>query len=179
MLLGGGSSCQKCGCGCACPLWDIELGGNDQALETFWLGAHFYTGPSGGTIKSIQLRSPSWSVLSNRTSARLSIWSTVSNEYCRDPNSLLHLLDNPTTYGADPTFTTSGYTVSAESHYWVILQYAGTWSIANALGCLGDFPPGAPPRIPYCQECWVFGNPFSWYGGYQGPYVMKITGEGL
>jgi hypothetical protein len=186
MLLGGGSSCQACGCGqvapeCICPLWEAAESGSDEASSTFWIAQLFYTGNAGKIITAIQIRTPDWSTLANRASARLHIYSYISDTGGPRPDQSLHVLTNPTTYGNDVTFTSAGFTVSAGTRYWAVLRDAGIWEWTNNEGCLTSLPAGTDldTAIPYCQTRWAWYSQSLWEINLGGPYMMRVFGDDI
>ena len=177
MILGGGSSCQKCGCpsGCVCNIFDAPEITSNSADSSVKLASMFLTGSAARNITAIQLRSPLWTA-GNSTGATLEIWSSVlraDNELV--PNALLHTLTYPATLEQNVTFTSSGYTVSANTNYWVVLSIAGPWTFTDHNFCIDG-------TVPYCQIRWAdFIYPYigvdQWSPGEGGPYAFRIFGD--
>jgi hypothetical protein len=188
MLLGGGSSCQQCGCppGCECNIFDAPEIIWSSADSVTKLASTFLTGSAARVITAIQLRTPVWTA-ENSTNfygdgapAKLEIWSNklrTPNQTIVDfiPDAPLHTLTFPTTLGENVTFTSSGYTVSANTYYWVVLSIAGRWTFTNHNLCIDD-------TVPYCQIRYAdFTYPYfgdsSWLVGSGGPYAFRLIGD--
>jgi hypothetical protein len=170
MLLGGGSSCQQCGCapGCVCNIFDAPVAGQNTSDAGNKGASQFLTGSSARVITAIQLRTPLWTT-ANSSGAVLEIWSH-STAQLGIPDAPVHTLTYPSTLGDDVTFTSAGYTVAANTYYWVVLSAAGSWEFTDHNACITG-------TQPYCQLRWADYTYFNWYPGNGGPYAFKIFGD--
>jgi hypothetical protein len=176
MLLGGGSSCQACGCGsapdpdCVCNIFDAPVISQSTAQSNIWAASMFLTGSSGKIITSIQLRTPTWTS-ANSSGATLKIFSH-STANGGIPNAALHTLTYPATLGDDVTFTSVGYTVSANTYYWVVLSENGPWEFTDHNACIDG-------TVPYCQIRWADYVSGTWSPADGGPYAFRIFGDDI
>lgn len=184
MILGGWVAQQKCGCSVSCGpsecnIYEAEPMGTNIVDATNWSGSQFLTGDTGRIITSIQLRTPDWTQLPNYstfasyTSLRLYGNDTANGGQPDIAGGVLHTFTDPTDFTGDVTFTSIGYTVAANTYYWVVLSGFGNWEYTDHNPCI-------PGTDPYCQLRWV---DMSASGGViappgvGNPYAFRVFGD--
>ena len=145
MLLGGGSSCQQCGCGpSGCT--SKTIGGYDEFLiePKLALGARIGQFGSAVTVTSVTITTdgltyPLTNPPAANTTPVLELWAHDATNNL--PNILsvgglpvadiLATFTAPSSFGAgDWVFTHAGYTLSASTYYWVGCESIdGTWHL--------------------------------------------------
>jgi hypothetical protein len=154
MLLGGGSSCQQCGCGESCPAPDYTSVGYDIADNVVYL-AQSYVTPSGGiTLTSATLTIAGYDPLqatlppgSYTNYPRCRLYANVDGTgpdvgLVRPDTTALATLTAPaigTLGNATWVFTHAGYALTGGSRYWISLELNGYWEFYE-LPDVGDPP---------------------------------------
>ena len=195
MLLGGGSSCQQCGCapgGCTIK----TVGGYDTYLQPADLNAAVAAriGPfdTSFSITSVTLLTDGLTVALNSPPDYLSeplleLWGhdAVNNVpnlgIGQQPHEILATFTAPGSFApGNWVFTHAGYTVSASTYYWIVLRYNGKWAYwEENCGTHATFPSFAA-CVAACCDYWTAGRlgggQAIWEGGYLcGGYVLSIN----
>lgn len=142
MLLGGGSSCQQCGCGPA-GCTSKTIGGYDASIySTKAAGARIGQFGSALTVTSVTITTDGLTYpLTNPpaafTTPVLELWAHDATNNLPDlpsiggvptPN-ILATFTAPGSFGAgDWVFTHAGYTLAANTFYWIVLRHNGLWA---------------------------------------------------
>jgi hypothetical protein len=195
MLLGGGSSCQQCGCspgGCTIK----TIGGYDQYLITpkLALAARIGQFPSSITVTSVTITTDGLkyalaSPPEADTTPVLQLWVHDATNNLPDlpsvggvpvPNVLATFTAPGSFAAGDWVFTHAGHTLSANTYYWIVLRNNGKWAYwEENCNTHATFPSSAA-CIAACCDYWTAGDLGSqqviWEGASLcGGYVLSIN----
>lgn len=193
MLLGGGSSCQACGCspgGCTTK----TVGGYDTYHGPNGFGAlAARIGPfdSSLSITSVTLLTDGLSYALNTppdpfTEPLLELWAHDASANLPRLTSgglpdILATFTKPGSFAAgDWVFTHAGYTVTASTYYWIVLRYNGKWAYWDENCGTQTTYPSFAACVAACCDYWttgVFGGGQSVWDGDSlcGGYVLSIN----
>ncbi len=189
MLIGGGSSCQQCGCGESCPAPDYTSVGYDIATIDTFLAQSFVVPAGGLTLTSATLTIAGYDPLqatlppgsyTNYPRSRLygNIDGTGSEAGLVKPDTTaLATLTAPaigTLGNATWVFTHAGYALTAGVRYWISLETNGYWEYYE-LPDVGNPPTSIcyGPSATFSANAgasWVFNSQLV-----KTPYLMTIN----
>lgn len=148
MLLGGGSSCQGCGCSPAACTQDGPYVSDTAADTVTWI-AQSFVAPSGGlTLTKATWAIDSYEPLSGTLIGGIAVnypkcylYSSKASGSSQEPDSQLAQLSGPTTLASDSWEFTATYLLTGGTRYWIVLINNGTPIFYNSPEC---------PDIPSC-----------------------------
>ena len=200
MLLGGGSSCQQCGClpgGCTIKTiggYDTYLGQKTTEEPKNMLAARVGPFDSSFSIASVTLltnglRYALQTPPLQYTVPTLQLWAhnaidNVPNTLAADAPDVLATFTAPASFAAgDWVFTHAGYTVSAGTYYWVVLRYNGEWAYWEENCSTHVTFPSFAACVAACCDYWSQGSlgvdgaeSAAWDGvSYCGGLVLSIN----
>lgn len=189
MLLGGGSSCQACGCSPGCPEPDFTPVSYDTASGGTWLAQSFIAPAGGLTLTSATLSIAGYVPLGS---------TFPPGSYTNYPRSKIYANENGTGSDSgkvrpeatalatltapavgllgDPTwtFTHAGYSLTGGVRYWISLETNGEWQYYQSY---------EPPNPPF-DLCYGLGLSFTTTSGavwvfsdqtFATPYLLTIN----